>query len=87
MDVETQLETLVIRINPSWKRELEHIKAERAELGSVVSLSEIVRQQLAPWLQSRIAGRSRAAITSEHMSLRARDLHRHPLIDEPTSYV
>ncbi|HSI84318.1 MAG: hypothetical protein ACAI35_15685 [Candidatus Methylacidiphilales bacterium] len=57
MNSDSQMETLVVRITPAWKRELENMKAERAVEGSVISLSEIVRQQLSPWLKERIAHR------------------------------
>jgi hypothetical protein len=52
------MESLVIRITPAWKRELEAMKDEKARQGSVVSISEIVRQQLSPWLTAKIEARN-----------------------------
>jgi len=56
MDNTSNMETLIIRISPAWKRELEKIKAQKLAAGSVISLSEIVRQKLAPWMEELING-------------------------------
>src|ERR1043165_8014635 len=65
---EKHMETLVVRITPAWKRELEIMKAENASRGSIVSLSEIVRQQLSPWMQARTEVRAEADASAASMS-------------------
>ena len=59
------METLVIRITPAWKRELEAQKQDHAHEGRVVSISEIAREHLGPFLKASIAARREKAELEE----------------------